>query len=192
MIGVEQDDFALHFVTAVSQGWRDHGSLLESYFDFVSPDQDPLAPGSLIPQFQLGSTRFGIVLPDRRCRGVGYVGVARPVLMHRVYVCPDCRAILVIRRRLPQLRWRSSGQIAVDSSFLLRSCRIRRRVSGRHRKLSVRSVVCGDSWWVPILKTWTVRAPAWTARSRVRNWNTSATACTAACDFRCWKPWNKK
>lgn len=95
VIGVEQRDLSMAFVAATCQGWQADGSGYSAEFTFVEREYDPLAVEALTPQLSGNSHHFTTRLAEEVIRAWISVGVVRPVLLHRLYVCPECRAVPV-------------------------------------------------------------------------------------------------
>ncbi|HEY6564836.1 MAG TPA: hypothetical protein VIY86_10095, partial [Pirellulaceae bacterium] len=93
VIGVELRDFSLRYVAATCQGWHPEGIGYRGEFTFVTPEYDPLSVEALMPRLEGNSNEFATRLPLEVIRAWVAVGVVRPVLLHRLYVCPDCHAV---------------------------------------------------------------------------------------------------
>lgn len=114
LAGVEGDDGVLYFATVQVQHWTQNGGRLHIGAQFVPPERELLRDENLIPSLQANTHRFATGLPTETIIRWAELGVLRPMLVDRVYVCPKCESMPTFRKGC-----RSCGSIHIASQPLI-------------------------------------------------------------------------
>jgi DNA-binding NarL/FixJ family response regulator len=114
LAGVEGDDGNLYFATVQIQHWRRIGNRMFVGVKFVSPERELLRPENLLPRLDPQSLEFRTGLPQQTLVQWAELGILRPVLVDRVYVCPKCHVMPSFRKGC-----RSCGSIHIASHDLV-------------------------------------------------------------------------
>jgi DNA-binding response OmpR family regulator len=114
LAGVEGDDGVLYFATVEIRNWSLQQGRLHVGAQFVSPDRDLLRHENLTPTFRQDTGEFAPGLPQEALLEWVDLGIFRPVLVDRIYVCPKCGGMPTFRSGC-----RSCGSIHVASHQLL-------------------------------------------------------------------------
>jgi DNA-binding response OmpR family regulator len=114
LAGVEGDDGVLYFATVQVQHWAPTAGRLHVGAQFVPPERELLRDENLIPSLQGHLHRFATGLPTETLIRWAEMGILRPILVDRVYVCPKCGSMPTFRKGC-----RSCGSIHVASQPLI-------------------------------------------------------------------------
>lgn len=114
LAGVEGDDSVLYFATVEVRNWSPKEGRVHVGAQFVTGEQDLLRPENLTPTFQPDTQDFTTRLSPETLMGWVELGIFRPVLVDRIYVCPKCGGMPTFRSGC-----RSCGSIHVASHQLI-------------------------------------------------------------------------
>jgi len=114
LAGVEGDDGMLYYATVQVQHWTHKVSRLHVGAQFAPPERELLRPENLIPALQGDTHCFATGLPTETLIKWAEMGILRPVLVDRVYVCPKCDSMPTFRKGC-----RSCGSIHIASQPLI-------------------------------------------------------------------------
>ncbi len=114
LVGVEADDGNLYFATVEARNWTELPGRLRIGGRFVEAQRDLLRPENLMPMFQPKTQKFATGIPSETLFKWAELGIFRPVLVDRQFVCPKCGG-------LPTFRYgcRSCGSVHIASQQLL-------------------------------------------------------------------------
>lgn len=114
LAGVEGDDGNLYFATVQIQHWRRIGHRMFVGVKFVNQERELLRPENLLPALDPKTLEFHTGLPQQTLVQWAELGILRPVLVDRVYVCPKCHVMPSFRKGC-----RSCGSIHIASHQLV-------------------------------------------------------------------------
>ncbi|MHB8861791.1 MAG: TackOD1 domain-containing metal-binding protein [Pirellulaceae bacterium] len=114
LAGVEGDDGVLYFATVQVQHWKPAGGRLQVGAKFAPAERELLRNANLIPSLQPDTHRFSTGLPSETLLKWAELGILRPMLVDRVYVCPKCGSMPTFRKGC-----RSCGSIHIASHQLI-------------------------------------------------------------------------
>ncbi len=114
LAGVEGDDGVLYFATVKVRNWALRDGRLHVGAQFVTGERDLICTENLTPVFQPETQEFAPRLPAETLMEWAALGVFRPVLSDRIYVCPQCGGMPTFRSGC-----RSCGSIHVASHQLI-------------------------------------------------------------------------
>jgi len=114
VVGVEASDGTLEFATVEVCNWTNGPGVLQIGGRFATADRDLLRAENLTPTFQPDTRRFETGLPVDILHRWVELGVLRPVLFDRIYVCPKCESMPSFRSGC-----RCCGSIHVASQRLV-------------------------------------------------------------------------
>ncbi len=139
LLGIEADDGDLHFATIEVRHVSDARGGVRVGGSFVSDNRDLLCPDKLMPTFRVGTNDYSTGLPPRTLNKWVELGIFRPMLVDRVYVCPDCGGMPSVRSGC-----RSCGSIHIATNLLLHhfSCCYVGRATEFHRDGDLRCPKC--------------------------------------------------
>jgi len=114
IVGIEADDGQLYYSTIdvrrsipIPGGLRIGGK-------FSKIDRDVLRPENLLPKINHQTHRFDTGLSANILKRWADLGIFQPLLVDRVLVCPDCRAVPTVRRGCC-----SCGSVRTENSQLI-------------------------------------------------------------------------
>jgi DNA-binding response OmpR family regulator len=114
LAGVEGDDGTLYFATVQVQHWKPLAGRLHVGAKFATPERELLRSENLIPSLHSDTHRFTTGLPTESLLQWVELGILRPVLVDRIYVCPKCESMPTFRKGC-----RSCGSIHIASHELI-------------------------------------------------------------------------
>ena len=114
MAGVEGDDGTLYFATVQVQHWKPSAGRVFVGVKFVPPERELFRNDNLVPSLHPETHQFTTGLPTEILVQWAELGILRPVLVDRVYVCPKCQSLPTFRKGC-----RSCGSIHVASHDLV-------------------------------------------------------------------------
>ncbi len=114
LVGVEGDDGVLYFATVEVRNWSLREGRMHVGAQFVTGARDLLREENLTPMFQPESQDFTPQLPVETLLEWAALGIFRPVLIDRIYACPQCGGMPTFRSGC-----RSCGSIHVASHQLI-------------------------------------------------------------------------
>jgi DNA-binding response OmpR family regulator len=114
LAGVEGDDGALYFATVQVQHWKPQAGRLQVGAKFAPPERELLRPENLVPSLRPDTHRFTTGLPTATLLKWAELGILRPTLVDRIYVCPKCESMPTFRKGC-----RSCGSIHIASHELI-------------------------------------------------------------------------
>ncbi len=98
LAGIEGDDGVLYFATVQVQHWTPKAGRLQVGAQFVPAERELLRDDNLIPSLRSDTHRFATGLPTETLIKWAELGILRPVLVDRIYVCPKCDSIPTFRK----------------------------------------------------------------------------------------------
>ncbi|MHB8970791.1 MAG: TackOD1 domain-containing metal-binding protein [Pirellulaceae bacterium] len=114
LAGVEGDDGTFYFATVQVQHWKPQGGRLHVGAKFAPPEHELLRNENLLPSLRPDTQRFTTGLPSETLLKWAELGILRPVLVDRIYVCPKCESMPTFRKGC-----RSCGSIHIASHELI-------------------------------------------------------------------------
>ena len=114
LAGIEGDDGVLYFATVQVQHWTPKAGRLHVGAQFAPAERELLRDDNLIPSLQSDTHRFATGLPTATLMKWADLGILRPVLVDRIYVCPKCESMPTFRKGC-----RSCGSIHIASQPLI-------------------------------------------------------------------------
>ncbi len=114
LAGIEGDDGVLYFATVEVRNWVPKQGRTHVGAQFVTGNRDLLREENLIPAYRSDTHEFATGLAPETLYKWVELGIFRPVLVDRIYVCPKCGAMPTFRSGC-----RSCGSIHVASHQLI-------------------------------------------------------------------------
>ncbi len=114
LAGIEGDDGTLYFATVEVRNWAPKQGRTHVGAQFLSGERDLLREENLTPTYHADRHEFATALPCDTLMKWVELGVLRPLLVDRIYVCPKCGAMPTFRSGC-----RSCGSIHVASHQLI-------------------------------------------------------------------------
>jgi hypothetical protein len=114
LVGVESENGEYHYATVAVRSWSPREGRWHLGAQFVTDQRDLLRPANLSPVFRPETHQFATDLPTETLMRWVELGVLRPVLVDRIYVCPQCGGMPTFRSGC-----RSCGSIHVVSQQLI-------------------------------------------------------------------------
>ena len=93
VVGIEADDGQPYFTTVEVRNTHSVPGGMRIGARFTEGDQDVLSKSNLNPTFNMETGRLTPGLPADVLDKWAELGIVRPVLLDRVFVCPECRAL---------------------------------------------------------------------------------------------------
>ena len=114
LAGIEGDDGTLYFATVEVRNWAPQQGRMHVGAKFVTGERDLLRPENLTPTYRPDTHEFAPLLPMDTLHQWASLGILRPVLVDRIFVCPKCEGMSTFRSGC-----RSCGSIHVASHQLI-------------------------------------------------------------------------
>jgi hypothetical protein len=114
LIGLESDDGVPYFATLSVRHVQREAGRLKIGGRFATAEQDLLRPANLTPTFCPETGRFATALKSEVLFQWVELGIFRPVLVDRIFVCPHCGSLPTFRSGC-----RSCGSIHIASHQLV-------------------------------------------------------------------------
>lgn len=114
VVGVEVEDGQLHYATVDVKRSVPVPGGLQVGGQFSEVERDVLRPENLLPHINHSTYRYETGLPTETLYKWVELGICRPILIDRILVCPDCRALPTIRRGC-----RACGSVRTANSQLI-------------------------------------------------------------------------
>jgi CheY-like chemotaxis protein len=114
VVGVETEDGQLHFATVDVKRSVPVPGGLQIGGQFSAVERDVLRPQNMLPHINHATHRYETGLPTATLYKWVELGICRPLLIDRILVCPDCRALPTLRRGC-----RACGSVRTANSQLI-------------------------------------------------------------------------
>jgi hypothetical protein len=114
LLGVEADDGDVHFATVEVQHVDRLPGTLRVGGNFAAASRDVLRPDNLMPAYRPDDGDYRTGLPSETLHKWVDLGIFQPMMVDRVYVCPECDSLPSVRNGC-----RSCGSIHIATHQLM-------------------------------------------------------------------------